>query len=170
MAEDEMIGWHHWLDGHGFEQASGIDDGQGSLACCSPGVEKSRTRLGTDLTGWKCKWQTGVIPSLANIDSQVFRYQVRSKVTRSWQTGTQQNILTFYFPIFFLKTFWCGPIVQSLLNLLQYCFCLLLWLFGPEACRTLAPPLEIKTAFPKLEGEVLNAGPPGESHMTEHRK
>ena len=41
----------------------------------------------------------------------------------------------------------------------------MLWLFGPEACRTLAPPLEIKTAFPKLEGEVLNAGPPGESQL-----
>ena len=31
-----MAGWHHRLDGHEFEQASGIDDGQGSLACCSP--------------------------------------------------------------------------------------------------------------------------------------
>ena len=34
--EDEMIGWHHWLDGHEFEQALGVGDGQGSLACCSP--------------------------------------------------------------------------------------------------------------------------------------
>ena len=34
--EDEMIGWHHRLDGHGFEQASGVGDGQGSLACCCP--------------------------------------------------------------------------------------------------------------------------------------
>ena len=34
--EDEMVGWHHRLDGHEFEQAPGVDDGQGSLACCSP--------------------------------------------------------------------------------------------------------------------------------------
>ena len=34
--EDEMAGWHHWLDGHEFEQASGVGDGQESLACCSP--------------------------------------------------------------------------------------------------------------------------------------
>ena len=34
--EDEMVGWYHWLDGHEFEQAPGIGDGQGSLACCSP--------------------------------------------------------------------------------------------------------------------------------------
>ena len=32
---DEMVGWHQWLDGHGFEQAPGFGDGQGGLACCS---------------------------------------------------------------------------------------------------------------------------------------
>ena len=34
--ENEMVGWHHWLSGHEFEQALGVDDGQGSLTCCSP--------------------------------------------------------------------------------------------------------------------------------------
>ena len=34
--EDEMIGWHHRFDGHECEQALGVGDGQGSLACCSP--------------------------------------------------------------------------------------------------------------------------------------
>ena len=34
--EDEMVGWHHRLDGHKSEQAPGIGDGQGSLACYSP--------------------------------------------------------------------------------------------------------------------------------------
>ena len=34
--EDEMIGWHHRLDGHEFEQAPGVGDGQSSLVCCSP--------------------------------------------------------------------------------------------------------------------------------------
>jgi len=32
----KMVGWHHQLNGHEFEQAPGIGDGQGSLACCSP--------------------------------------------------------------------------------------------------------------------------------------
>ena len=36
VTEDEMAGWHHWLDGHEFEQVLGVSDGQGSLACCSP--------------------------------------------------------------------------------------------------------------------------------------
>ena len=34
--EDEMVGWHHRLSGHEFEQAPGVGDGQGSLACCRP--------------------------------------------------------------------------------------------------------------------------------------
>ena len=36
MTEDEMVGWHHQLDGHEFEQALGVGNGQGSLARCSP--------------------------------------------------------------------------------------------------------------------------------------
>ena len=35
MTEDKMIGWHHQLNGHEFEEAPGVGDGQGSLACCS---------------------------------------------------------------------------------------------------------------------------------------
>ena len=36
MTEDEMVGWHHRLNGHGSGWTSGVGDGQGSLACCSP--------------------------------------------------------------------------------------------------------------------------------------
>ena len=36
MTEDEMVGWHHQLDRCEFEQAPGVGDGQGGLACCSP--------------------------------------------------------------------------------------------------------------------------------------
>ena len=34
MTEDEMVGWHHQLNGHEFEQAPGVGDGQRGLACC----------------------------------------------------------------------------------------------------------------------------------------
>ena len=45
-----MVGWHHWLDGHEFEQAPGVGDGQGSLACCSPwGCKESDT---TEQLNW----------------------------------------------------------------------------------------------------------------------
>ena len=36
MTETEMVRWHHWLDGHEFEQALGVGGGQGSLVCCTP--------------------------------------------------------------------------------------------------------------------------------------
>ena len=36
MTKDEMVGWHHWLDGQELQQALGDGEGQGSLACCSP--------------------------------------------------------------------------------------------------------------------------------------
>ena len=45
MTQDEMVGWHHRRDGREFEQALGVGDGQGSLACYSPWGQKSRTQL-----------------------------------------------------------------------------------------------------------------------------
>ena len=48
MTEDGMGGWHHWFDGHEFEQSPGIGDGQGSLACCSP-----RSCKESDMTEWR---------------------------------------------------------------------------------------------------------------------
>ena len=47
MTEDEMVGWHHWLDGHEFEEALGVGDGQGGLVCCRPGGCKE-----ADTTEW----------------------------------------------------------------------------------------------------------------------
>ena len=45
MTEDKMVGWHHQLDGHEFEQTSGVGDGQGSLVFCSPRCHKELDRL-----------------------------------------------------------------------------------------------------------------------------
>ena len=45
--EDEMVGWHYWLDGHEFERAPGVGEGQGSLACCSLWGRKE-----SDTTEW----------------------------------------------------------------------------------------------------------------------
>ena len=41
MTENEMVGWHHRLDGHEFRQALGVSDGQGGLACALHGVTES---------------------------------------------------------------------------------------------------------------------------------
>ena len=48
--EDEMVGWHHWFNGHEFEQAPAVGDGQGSLVCYSPwGCKESDL---TELLNW----------------------------------------------------------------------------------------------------------------------
>ena len=60
MTEGEIIRWHHRLNGHEFEQAPGIGDGQGSLACCSPcGRKESGTTEGLNWTD--VKWQNKVV-------------------------------------------------------------------------------------------------------------
>ena len=45
MTEYELVGWHHCLKEHGFEEALGVGDGQGSLDAAAHGVTKSQTRL-----------------------------------------------------------------------------------------------------------------------------
>ena len=53
MTEDEMLGLHHWLNVYEFKQASGVGDGQWSLACCSPwGHKESDTTEQLNLTDW----------------------------------------------------------------------------------------------------------------------
>ena len=56
MTEGETSGWHHWHNGHGFEQALGVGDGQGGLACCSPWGRKV-----SDMTE-RLNWTEAFIP------------------------------------------------------------------------------------------------------------
>ena len=52
VTEDELVGWHHWLNGHEFEQTLGDSEGQRSLACCSPwGCKESDTTEWLNWTG-----------------------------------------------------------------------------------------------------------------------
>ena len=54
--EDEMVGWHHWLNGHEFKQALVVGDGQGSLACYCPWCCKESDR--TEQLNWtELKWR-----------------------------------------------------------------------------------------------------------------
>ena len=67
MTEDEMVAWHHRLNGYEFEQALGDGEGQGSLACCSPWDRKE-----LDTTGrLNC---TEVSNTLIPLKSPVLRY------------------------------------------------------------------------------------------------
>ena len=64
MTKDEMVGWYHRLDGHEFEQAPGVGDGQGNLVCCSPWGRKE-----SDMTG-QLNWTLPIISLLVLIHSK----------------------------------------------------------------------------------------------------
>ena len=72
MTEDEMVGRHHWLNGHEFEQALGVGDGQGGPVCCQPrGHKESHTTewmKWTDLKLLKAEYQNA---------TQIYRPQVK---------------------------------------------------------------------------------------------
>ena len=57
MTEDEMVGWHHQLNGHEFEQTLDVGDGQGCLLCCSPWGCKE-----LDTTEWLNRTELGSLP------------------------------------------------------------------------------------------------------------
>ena len=64
-AEDEMVGWYHWLNGHEFEQTLGDSEGKGSLVCCSPwghrvGHEQTREQQWLTYIYLNFAWLTGI--------------------------------------------------------------------------------------------------------------
>ena len=79
MTEDDMVGWHHWLNGHEFEWTPGIGDRQGGLACCNPwGCKESYT---TERQNWtELKTNTG----LAKKFVQVFLLHLLGKPERTY--------------------------------------------------------------------------------------
>ena len=68
--EDEMVGWHHQLSGNEFEQAPGVGDGQGGLACCSSWGR----RVGHD---WATGQQQHIISFLYEFETLVLILQMR---------------------------------------------------------------------------------------------
>ena len=73
--EDEMVEWHHRLDGHEFEQAPGVGDGQGSLACCSPWGRKE-----SQMTEWVNKKRCpGVSTHLEQFPLQAFLHPFKMR-------------------------------------------------------------------------------------------
>ena len=67
VAEVEVVGWHHWLNGHEFEPALGDGEGQESLACCNP---------------WGCK-ESDMTEWLKNNKKEIYRYRKITKIMAS---------------------------------------------------------------------------------------
>ena len=95
--EDEMVGWHHWLDGHEFEQAPEDGKGQGNLACCSPWGHKE-----SDMTEWLnnkkiCNNTWVNLLSILNsqlISPEVIYYHINSVYTQGFvkEKGGKKNL------------------------------------------------------------------------------
>ena len=81
------------------------------------------------------------------------------------QTCNSLSLNTSASIIFFFKIFWCGPILKSLLNLLQRYICLMFWIFGPKACGILGPWPRIEPPPFALEGKIWTTGPSGKSQQ-----
>ena len=74
--EDEMVGWHHQLNGHEFEQALGVGDGQGSLVCCG-----SWGRKESDMTEW-LNWLTELMAERKELKS--LSMMVKEESEKCW--------------------------------------------------------------------------------------
>ena len=89
--EGEMVGWHHWLDGYEFEQALGVGDGPGSLACCSPWSRKELDI--TEQLNWgnnnsACKDQKEEIPLLVQ-GTLKYSLCLGVRIWEDWITSSQ---------------------------------------------------------------------------------
>ena len=75
MTEDEMVGWNHQLNGHGFGWTLGVGDGQGGLACCQ-GLKQSETteRLKCTETGWRSLLSKGLSRVFSNTTVQKHQF------------------------------------------------------------------------------------------------
>ena len=131
-SEDEMVGWHHWLDGHKFEQALGVRDGQGSLACCSPWSRKESDP--TERLNW------------SELRGNLGTFERSAKVSRGQILCKQ--ILYLQFPFVFF------PEIHRLekVSLIFYRFSLIIYLSKnknlisyPRECNYGALPLDVKT-------------------------
>ena len=97
-----MIGWHHWLNGHEFEQASGVGDEQGSLACCSPWGRKqldTTERLNwTDAIQVIC-WQEAGLWETVDFLFQCERKEKKNlAVLRSLYSATKNYVFLQHIP------------------------------------------------------------------------
>ena len=100
--EDEMVGWHHWCNGHEFEQVPGDSEGQGSLACCSP---------------WGCKeWDIGSVRFSLSVMSNSLRPHESQHARPPCPSPTPG-----VYPDSRLSSQWCHPAISSSVILFSSC-------------------------------------------------
>ena len=118
MTENEMVGWHHWLNGHDFEQAPGVRDGQGSLACCSPWGRKESDR--TEQLNWT---ERTLMHMQWEVLESTFHWVVRAK---KFACGCGASTTS---PVWFLLCSWTHPSLHKAIFLFIFNFYLFIYLF-----------------------------------------
>ena len=83
MTEDDMVGWHHRLNGHESEQTLGVAEGQGSLVCCSPRGHKESDTTETELNWRLCNYPLLLLDFGLELDSYSIKY--------CWMKGKKNN-------------------------------------------------------------------------------
>ena len=81
MTEDELVGWHHWLKGHEFDQTPGDSEGQGSLARCSPSGHK-QSDMTQQLNNYSSKQSTVSMQSLSKSQWYFFFVEIEKAILK----------------------------------------------------------------------------------------
>ena len=118
--EDEMVGWHYRLDGHEFEWAPGVGDGQGSLECCSPWGRKQSDR--TEWLNWtELNWEKNWLLPFSvffKLQSVQFSCSVVSDFLRPHESQHARPPCLSPTPGVYSKScplsHWCHPAISSL--------------------------------------------------------
>ena len=93
MTEDEMVGWHHRLDGHGFRWPLEVGDGQGDLSCYSSwGCKQSDTTERLNWTELNCPYSWSVTAHIARL-SKTELLQIKEKQTKTWHMAVAISLL-----------------------------------------------------------------------------
>ena len=97
MTEDEMVEWHHQLNGHEFEQAPEVSDGQGSLVCCSPWtavLEVAKSRTG--LSNWtECKRGKNCTRTICNRPEDFYKLYILMNIILNHSNWCHIDISTY---------------------------------------------------------------------------
>ena len=123
VTENQMVGWHLWLNGHKFEQALGDGEGQGSLTCCS-----SWSHKGSDMTEQ---------PNNSRKITCVFANQINKEITTFWPAYVRDRMLGSWCFVFshywsmHLSTKYVKPFIGTVLIL--FWFVLMYWRNTPSA-------------------------------------
>ena len=130
LKKDKMVGWYHRLDGHEFEQAPGVSDGQGSLACCSQWDHKEAD--GTEQLNWTEHLCRILLTALYKIT--LHRNKMKGEFTRDILSGAVADRWSLPGDHLLQESFWRlqtkGRATRTLghtCHLIFQCYLLYLW-------------------------------------------